>query len=186
MSRIRSDYLTGLRQILATHFDEGELRTLCFDLHIDYDDLPGAGKVNKARELVAYLERHGQIPNLLEVGKQLRPDVVWGNMQALPDSPSALQNVQFERPYPRARIAPARHGALAQQIKAKVAQDELEDALKLYGVINEMSAIALLARLERTKRDSQFGVITRSEANAERSTVAHILLEAMSEVRQEK
>jgi hypothetical protein len=49
--------LSRLRQILATRFSESELRTLCFDLGIDYDDLPGQEKASKARELIAYLER---------------------------------------------------------------------------------------------------------------------------------
>jgi hypothetical protein len=54
-----------LRQILAERFDEGELRTLCFDLGIEYDDLPGKGRADKARELVAYLERRDRIPDLI-------------------------------------------------------------------------------------------------------------------------
>jgi hypothetical protein len=68
---------TRLRQLLSTYFDEGELRTLCFDLDIEYDDLPGVGRSNKVRELVGYLERHSRIYDLLEVGKRLRPDVLW-------------------------------------------------------------------------------------------------------------
>ena len=52
---------TMLRQILAERFNEGELRTLCFDLGIDYENLPGQGKADKARELVAYFQRRGDI-----------------------------------------------------------------------------------------------------------------------------
>jgi len=66
-----------LRQILAGRLDDGELRTLCFDLGIDYDDLPGEGKANKARELIAYLERRGLVPELVRVGRQMRPDIPW-------------------------------------------------------------------------------------------------------------
>ena len=44
------EYLTYLRQLLATRFDQSELRTLCFDLGIEYDDLVGASKADKARE----------------------------------------------------------------------------------------------------------------------------------------
>jgi predicted transcriptional regulator len=72
-------YLRKLLQVLDKCFDEGELRTLCFHLDVDYDSLPGEGKANKARELVAYLERRGRIPELVETGKQLRPDVSWEN-----------------------------------------------------------------------------------------------------------
>jgi hypothetical protein len=66
-----------LRRVLAERFDEGELRTLCFDLGIEYDDLPGEGRADKARELVAYLERRDRIPDLIEIGERIRPDVSW-------------------------------------------------------------------------------------------------------------
>jgi len=78
-------YRTRLRQLLSTHFDAGELRTLCFDLGVEYDDLPGAGKADKARELVTYLERHSRIYKLWEIGKRLRPDVTWGEMPEVRD-----------------------------------------------------------------------------------------------------
>jgi len=72
------EYLVRLRETLATYFDAGELRTLCFDLGVDYDDLPGEGKANKARELIAYLERRDRIPELVSVCQELRPHVAWG------------------------------------------------------------------------------------------------------------
>jgi tetratricopeptide (TPR) repeat protein len=71
---------TRLHQILTAHFNEEELRTLCLDLDIDYDDLPSEGKVSKARELIAYLDRRGRIPELIEVGRKQRPDLVWGSV----------------------------------------------------------------------------------------------------------
>ena len=71
------EYLSRLRQTLTGRFDVGELRTLCFDLGVDYDDLPGQGKASKARELIRYLERRGRIPDLVTVGGQMRPDVSW-------------------------------------------------------------------------------------------------------------
>jgi hypothetical protein len=73
----RQKYLTRLRQTLATRLDDSELRTLCFDLGIDYADLPGEGRADKARELIAYLDRRDRIPDLLSVGHQLRPDILW-------------------------------------------------------------------------------------------------------------
>ncbi len=69
--------LSWLRRILSTHFDEEELRTLCFDLGVRYDDLPGQGAAGKARELIAFLERHGRVNHLLEVGRLQRTDVRW-------------------------------------------------------------------------------------------------------------
>ncbi|UCC97154.1 MAG: hypothetical protein JSW66_15070 [Phycisphaerales bacterium] len=77
--------LTELRRILATRFDLGELRTLCFDLGIRYDDLSGEGAANKARELVAYLHRRGRIPQLIKVGKNERPDIPWDEILKVTD-----------------------------------------------------------------------------------------------------
>lgn len=75
--RVTVEYRTRLRQLLSEHFDREELRTLCFDLGIDYDELRGEGATNKARELVAYLERRSRITELVAIGKRLRPHVDW-------------------------------------------------------------------------------------------------------------
>jgi tetratricopeptide (TPR) repeat protein len=74
------EQLVQLRQLLTERFDEGELRTLCFDLGVDYASLPAEGKANKARELVAYLDRHDHVSDLLQVGQRLRPDVDWAQV----------------------------------------------------------------------------------------------------------
>jgi hypothetical protein len=66
-----------LREFLVNHFDDSELRTLCFDLGVDYDELRGESKADKARELIAYFERRGQMHYLTGTCVMLRPDV-WG------------------------------------------------------------------------------------------------------------
>ncbi len=63
-----------LRQILVKHFNVSEMRTLCFDLGIDYDELYGEGIGDKARELVAYFERRGDIARLEQKCRELRPN----------------------------------------------------------------------------------------------------------------
>lgn len=73
----KQEHLITLRRNLVTCFGEGDLRTLCFDMGIDYDDLPALGKANKARELVIYLERCGRIPELVDTCSTLRPNVPW-------------------------------------------------------------------------------------------------------------
>lgn len=64
-----------LRRILTLLFDEEELRTLCFDLNVDYDSLRGEGKAAKARELVALAERLGQLDLLEAAVRRERPDL---------------------------------------------------------------------------------------------------------------
>jgi formylglycine-generating enzyme required for sulfatase activity len=61
-----------LRERIISCFDEEELRTLCFDLEVDYDDLRGEGRAGKARELVAYFERRGRISELVAYCRRVR------------------------------------------------------------------------------------------------------------------
>ena len=53
-----------LRQTLDKRFDLEELRTLCHDLNVDFDNLRGEGKVSKARELVLFMERRDRLDEL--------------------------------------------------------------------------------------------------------------------------
>ena len=53
-----------------------ELRTLCFNLNVDYDSLPGEGKEAKARELVLYMQRRGELYTLADAIRRARGDVV--------------------------------------------------------------------------------------------------------------
>jgi hypothetical protein len=64
-----------LYAILDTRFDMEELRTLCFQLSVDFDNLRGEGKSSKVRELIKYLERRDRLPNLFPEMKKLRPDI---------------------------------------------------------------------------------------------------------------
>jgi hypothetical protein len=56
--------LAALREQILARCNDQELRTLCADLGVDYDDLPAMGRKNKARELVAFLYRQDRIPEL--------------------------------------------------------------------------------------------------------------------------
>jgi hypothetical protein len=68
---------TRLREALNTHYNDDELRTLCADLGVDYDNLAGGTKQSKVRELVDYLRRRERVYDLIEVVSKQRPDVNW-------------------------------------------------------------------------------------------------------------
>ena len=74
---ISHQLMIELRDILAKRFSIEDLKQLVFDMGIDYEDLPGQIRAAKARELVAYCQRRGLIPKLIEVGQQQRPDINW-------------------------------------------------------------------------------------------------------------
>lgn len=66
-----------VRNLLVTHFNEGELRDLCFSSGINYESLPGRSIEEKAIELVTYFERHRNLNDLIVWGQQLRPHINW-------------------------------------------------------------------------------------------------------------
>jgi hypothetical protein len=63
--------------ILKEHFNLSELRELCLELEIDYENLAGSSKADKARELLLYCDRHGLGNKLLQTSSHLRPNAPW-------------------------------------------------------------------------------------------------------------
>ena len=69
--------LSELHRNVADHFNVSELQSLCFDLGIDYENLSGANKTDKIRELITHLQRRGHLDELVEYCTQMRPNVAW-------------------------------------------------------------------------------------------------------------
>ena len=63
-------YVVRLRRVLDAHLSESEVRALCFDLGVDYDDLPGRGKTTKIVELLGHFERRLRIFELVQAGSR--------------------------------------------------------------------------------------------------------------------
>lgn len=105
----QDDFQTKLRQSLTDCFSEEELRTLCFDIRLDYESLPAQGKAGKAREIVAQVERNGSITKLIEQCRLLRPNVPWVGIRemdsAVPTFPgdSVPERLPVEMPDPAKR-----------------------------------------------------------------------------------
>jgi hypothetical protein len=66
-----------LRTQITTYFNKEELRNLCHDLNIKYENLPDETLEGKARELVEYCRRYGRESDLLQHCQKLRPHVNW-------------------------------------------------------------------------------------------------------------
>jgi hypothetical protein len=62
-----------LHHVLTQRFDLEELRTLCFQLGVGYDDLRGEGRTAKTRELILLCQRKGQLDRLAARVRQSRP-----------------------------------------------------------------------------------------------------------------
>lgn len=75
LPKIEQVNMAKLREFTANYFNETELRDLCFDLQVDYESLPGQGKRDKARELVAFMERRERIDEFLLLCYQRRSNI---------------------------------------------------------------------------------------------------------------
>jgi hypothetical protein len=89
--------LTRLRENLTSYFNTEELRTLCFDLGIPYEDLGGEGRADRIRELVAYCDRHARTADLIATCSRLRPQATWDESpvfsRSIGDSLAALREL---------------------------------------------------------------------------------------------
>jgi len=65
--------LARLIHNLESTFDDEEIRTLCFNLSVNYDDLQGPGRAAHIRGLVGFCFRHGRIGELIDEFQRLRP-----------------------------------------------------------------------------------------------------------------
>jgi fructoselysine-6-P-deglycase FrlB-like protein len=77
--------------MLAEHLDESQMRDLCASMGVDYGSLPGAGKDDKARELVLRLAHRGRSAELVAACMGLRPDVAWEQALAATEDESPVQ-----------------------------------------------------------------------------------------------
>lgn len=69
--------LSSIRKKIVQFFIEEEVKTLCFDLGVDYNSLPAQGYEYKVRELVARIERTGRLEELIQHLRQKRPNISW-------------------------------------------------------------------------------------------------------------
>lgn len=66
-----------LHNAMCKHLDDGDIRTLCFGLGVDYEDLGGDGKNDRARELLLTIIRERRLDSLMVQLVQLRPQIKW-------------------------------------------------------------------------------------------------------------
>jgi tetratricopeptide (TPR) repeat protein len=68
-----------IRETIKDTFNLEELKSLCFDLRIDYEDLARANRTGKIEELINYVERHEKKEEFFGALKLIRPNIDWSN-----------------------------------------------------------------------------------------------------------
>jgi WD40 repeat protein len=140
------DFLVRLHSNITRHFDDEELRTLCFNIKVDYESLRGEGKGAKARELVALAGRNGEIPKLIAECRRQRPKMTWEkppDVEVIPDLPLLNESSEEQRRYKR-RLAAVSVSALLFLL-----------ALLVLAIISRQSSIAQQGRLDTTLSQSR-------------------------------
>ena len=153
----------SLHEALVNYYSLEEIKTLCFDLRIDYESLDGQGKKGKARGLVQYAENHNRYDDLVAYVRRTRPHA---HLKIVDDDPAPL-------PEP----APPTE-ELSQQIIDKLSEGQIKEALLLLRQIPEhkINAIVLQGKYSRAFSDYNNGTITRSEAQAEYASITNGIL----------
>lgn len=64
-------------RLLQTLFNKDDLRQFCFELGVQYDDLPGEGNAAKALSLVELAERENRLDAVVALGRRQRPQADW-------------------------------------------------------------------------------------------------------------
>ncbi len=70
-------WFSGLRREIATSFNISELKILCADRGVDFEDVGGEGLEFKAREMISYFSRRGRISELAAYCASARPNDSW-------------------------------------------------------------------------------------------------------------
>jgi hypothetical protein len=135
--------LAQLRQNLTDRLDLEELRTLCFDLQVNYDDLAGQRLSSKARELVKHLSNSGRLAELVDYLSKKHPLVLKGlSAKEILAEPPAPQKVAKKsktskkgaRSSKKRRVPKTQHrtrpGGLPRDQRERLALDELIDQIK--------------------------------------------------------
>lgn len=81
----------NVRDLLDHYFNDDELRQLCLDLSIEYENLRGETRLAKAQALVQYCLRNGRLPDLGTRCQTLRPGVAWPDLTTLADEWQKVQ-----------------------------------------------------------------------------------------------
>lgn len=64
-----------LRRTIIAYFSDSDLRNICYDLGIDYENLPAEGKDARVRELLVQCERMGMLELLVNACVNERPHI---------------------------------------------------------------------------------------------------------------
>lgn len=70
----------NIRSLMSCYFDVDDLMVMCFDLGVDYDNLPGNNKATKIVGLIKHFQKNGAAVELVNYLRKARPHVSWPDL----------------------------------------------------------------------------------------------------------
>lgn len=125
-SQLPAENKRQLRDALSAAFNADELKTLCVDLRVDYDNLAGNNKAGRIRELVDLLDREDRISDLVEAAERERPNGNWREQIQLTPTP----NTQPIEP-PSALVAYIDQHATELEMSGEIIRKEIAKYFKM-------------------------------------------------------
>lgn len=70
-----------LRKQISAYFNISELKDLCFDLEIEFENIPGDTLDDKSREIIKHCQRNGQTLSLINKCRKMKPFLNWSESE---------------------------------------------------------------------------------------------------------
>jgi hypothetical protein len=86
-----------LLNVLKRHFSSSDLQDICLQLGVEYEDLAGASRADKARELILYLDHRERVAELVAVCQRLRPNVFNPSLSGEPTSAEIPEHAEANK-----------------------------------------------------------------------------------------
>lgn len=97
MATTSARYLSQLHQDLDKYFSLDEVRTICFQLGIDHENIPGNYKSAFIRNLVVSLARQNRLQELVDEVRMERPRVNWADVPADFELPAPIAQEELRQ-----------------------------------------------------------------------------------------
>lgn len=144
-------FSANFRKGLVESFNIAELKLLCADLSIDFENIAGESKEAKAQELIDFLKHRGQLEELLQHCRAIRPGYPWPQPNDLPSSPPTGQKQKMmilflaSDPSDQARLRIAEEfRVITKKLQLAKGRDQFELALPQLSCRTEDISQALL------------------------------------------
>jgi hypothetical protein len=90
-------YLSTLHKQIDQYFSFSEVRTLCFDLGVDYENIPGDHRSAFIRNLIVSLAKQKRLQELIDQVRMERPFVDWQNVPADFELPTSIAQESIQQ-----------------------------------------------------------------------------------------